>query len=302
MTHPKLFLIGFALGAAGLVLAQCVVAQTSSPSVAVKAMLAPTDSDIYCAGYFTHQELPKTLSVLGGPDSGLVYEYGTGDTVYLNKGKKMISAPGAQYMLVRPTKDMNSIEAFPGQSLLVSQMGTHYAEIARIQIQVVNADSSIAEILHACEPVLAGDLAIPLTARTAPLYKTAPPVDRFAPSSGKSTGVIAAFKDFREAAGGGDILYLNIGKKQGTQPGNYVRIFRTYLTASQKIIQDGTKNYLTDIGGTPVGRKLSPEEIDTLPRTVVGEAMILSVGEENSTGIITYSWQDIYPGDQIEIE
>jgi len=312
----RLFLILCALGAAGWVVPTAVRAQNtgaqppatsqgmigSAPTAAEKAMMAPTESDIYCAGFFTHRTISPEIIVLGGQDNGLKFEFGAGEVVHLNQGKNKISAPGGQYMLVRPTRDMNPTEAFPGQSVLVKQMGTHYAEIARIQVQVVNADSSIAEILNACEPVLSGDVAIPLPARSAPPYKTAPPMDRFAPSSGKSTGVIASIKEFREAAGEGDTVYLNTGSKQGAQPGAYLRVFRTYNTASQRIIQMGTKQYLNQVEGTQVGRKLTPEEINTLPRQVVGEVMILSVEEESAAGIVTYSWQDLYPGDQVEVE
>jgi hypothetical protein len=66
--------------------------------------------------------------------------------------------------------------------------------------------------------------------------------------------------------------------------------------------REGARNYKTEMGGVPIGRKLTPDEITTLPRVVVGEVMVLSAEDETATGIITYSWQDIYPGDDIELE
>jgi hypothetical protein len=194
------------------------------------------------------------------------------------------------------------VEAFPGQLKLVLQMGTLYSEIARIRVQVVHADSSVAEILRTCEPALAGDIAIPMAERPTPPYRESKLTDRYTPSTGKATGMIAAIKGFQEAAGGNSIVYLNLGKKQGMQPGSYLRIFRTYLSASQFMYREGARNYPTKMGDVLIGRRLAPEEIATLPRVVVGEVMVLSAEDETATGIVTYSWQDIYPGDDIELE
>jgi hypothetical protein len=273
-----------------------------APSAAQSASLAPTDSDVYCAGFYTHRAIDASFAVLGGPDNGLKFEFSAGDNVYMNKGSKFIKAPGGDYLLVRPIKDLSPVEAFPGQLKLVFAMGTLYAEIARIRIQVVHADSSVAEILRTCEPALAGDIAIPMTERPTPPYRQSKITDRYTPTTGKATGTIAAVKGFQEAAGGNSIVYVNLGKKQGMQPGSYLRIFRTYLSASQFMYREGARNFLTEIGGVSIGRKLTPDEINTVPRVVVGEVMVLSAEDETATGIVTYSWQDIYPGDDVELE
>ena len=275
---------------------------SQAPSAAQRASLAPTDSDVYCAGFYTHRSIDSSFSVLGGPDNGLKFEYSAGDTIYMNKGRKFINAPGGEYILVRPIKDLSPVESFPGQLKLVNDMGTLYSEIARIRIQVVHADSSVAEIMRSCESALPGDIALPMTERPIPVYKESRITDRYAPSTGRATGLIAAIKEFEEAAGGNDIVYLNLGKKQGIQPGSYLRIFRTYQSSSQVMYREGASQYLTDMGGTPIGRKLKPEEIETLPRVVVGEVMVLSAEDGTATGIITYSWEDIYPGDDVELE
>lgn len=277
------------------------IPQPASVTRAQTAGQAPTDADIYCAGFFTRRAIAPDLVILGGSDYGLRFEYGDRDMIHLNKGAETIKSPGGKYMVLRPLKDMNPTEPFPGQRELVARMGTLYAEIARIQINIIHKDSSTAEILSACEPVIAGDIAVPLSPRPAPPYKQARIADRFAPSSGKATGTIAAIKEFREGAGTGDVVYVNLGAQQ-VKPGEFLRITRTFQSPSQYIVQQGTRYYLTDINGVPVGRQLTSAEAQSLPRTVVGEMMILSAQENSSTGIISYSWQDIYPGDQVEVE
>ena len=306
MARKFALVVAVCLGAAASLAAQTAApalgAQASLPSAIQKAVLAPTDTDIYCAGFFTHRSIEAGLFVLSSEDGALKYEFTNQDTIYLSKGGKWINAPGGQYMLVRPIKDILPVEVFPGQHAAVSRLGTLYAEIARVQVQILHEGSATAQILTSCEPVMAGDIAIPLSARPAPPYKLARVTDHFAPSSGKPTGVIAAVKEFQQSAGTGQVVYLNVGKKQGAEAGSYLRIFRSYQSASQEIKLYGMNNYLTEIMGVPQGHKLTREEMQSLPRTVLGEIMILSAEEESSTGIISYSFQDVYVGDEVEME
>ena len=261
---------------------------------------APTETDIYCAGFFTHRSLGADMTVLGSEDGGFKNEYGDRDFIYLSKGQA--ASPGGQYMLVRAMKDTNPRDSFPGQRLMAAQLGTLYAEIARIQVRIVHEGSLTAEILHACEPAVAGDIAIPLTARPAPAFHSPKVVDRFAPSSGKATGVVVLGKEFRQNLGEGHIVYLNLGRSQGAQVGGYVRVFRSALSKERDPFELATQKYATDIAGQSMGRPLTRAERAALPRTVVGEVLLLSVEDDSSAGIITFSREEINPGDEVEFE
>lgn len=263
---------------------------------------APTDSDIYCAGFFARQPIAPDLVVLSSEDGSFKNEYVERDVIYLNKGRQAISAPGGQYIVVRPVKDINPREFFPGQRQIISQLGTLYAEIGRIQVRVVHEASATAEILKTCESILAGDIAIPLPSRPAPPYRAEKMIDPFAPASGKATGVIVATKEFQSAFGEGNIVYLNIGQNQGAQVGSYLRIFRSYSAAKQDAFQQAARNYPTELVGVPMGRKMTPAEESSLPRKVVGEIILLSVGEGSSTGIVTFTREEASPGDAVELE
>jgi hypothetical protein len=308
MSHKPVFLILLCLATAGMLRAQTPrrepkpAPQTYVPNTAQMAGKAPTESDIYCAGFFSHAPVESSLAVLGGQDNGLKFEYGDRDLIYLNQGQGAINASGGSYMLIRPVKDLNPREAFPGQRKMIFSMGTLYAEIARIQVQELHKGSATAEIVNACEPVLAGDIAVPLSARSAPDFRPISADDRFAPPSGKGAGLVAAIKEFAESGGMGHIVYLNMGKNHGIQQGSHVRVFRTYQSPSQVLVEQATRNYLTKVDNIPIGRRLTQNEIDTLPREVIGEVLILSSDDFTSTGIITYSWQDVYAGDQVEAE
>ena len=272
------------------------------PATVERVTRQPTESDVYCTGFFTARKMASSLIVLGGEEGALKNEYGDHDIVYLSGGRSRMNIPGGQYMLVRPIKFSSSTETFTGQQELLRSMGTLYVDIARIEVKVLHEGSATAEILHACEPVVAGDIAIPLDTRPAPPFKTAKFTERFAPSSGKATGTIVALKDDQTVAGTGHIAYINLGNKQGLKVGEYLRIFRTYATQLHDSTLAGTRDYLTDLMGVPQGHQLTREESNSLPRSVLGEMMILSTEEDSAVGIITYSLRDIYPGDPVELE
>jgi hypothetical protein len=262
----------------------------------------PSDSDLYCAGFYSRQAVGSGLAVIGSEDGGFKNEYANGDYIYLNRGTNALSSPGGQYLLVRPTRDANLKESFPGQHLMVARMGTLYREIARIELKVLHEQTATAQILWACEPVLAGDLAIPLSNRPAPSYKSQWMTDRFAPASGKATGVIASSKDFDQSLGQGKIVYVNLGTNQGVQVGSYLRVFRTPLNSAQNDpYADAARNYPSEPGVTPTP-PLTRAEMATLPRSVVGEVLVLSVQEDSATGIISFSRMEVSVGDEVELE
>ena len=271
-------------------------------STAPQVGQAPTTSDIYCSGFFTNSPLDASLEILGGEAAGFQNEFMERDIIYLNKGRARITTPGIEYMVVRPANDSNPRESFAGQREMMKSMGTLYTEVARIQVQIVHEASATAEVVFACEPILKGDIAIPLGARQAPPFKSPQPFDRFAPPSGKATGVIVAGKEFQQNAGEGDVVYLNVGSGQGAQVGSYFRIFRSYLSNDKDPYQRNTRQYATDVRGMRLGRKMTPQESASLPRTVIGELLVLSVQANSSTGIITYSWEEVSPGHEVELE
>lgn len=261
---------------------------------------APTEWDLYCAGFFTRRPMDAGLSVLGSEDGGFKNEYGDGDILYLSRGPG--AAPGSQFVVIRPIRDTNPYESFPGQRLLTRQLGTLYSEIARIQVRIAHEASLTAEVTHSCEPIVAGDLAIPLTPRSAPAYRIPKVADRFAPSSGKPTGLLVAAREYQQNVGEGQIVYLNLGRNQGAQVGSYVRVFRSAMSRTRDPFEQAARKYLTESMGQQMGRQLTPAEIAGLPRTVLGEVMLLAVEDDSAAGIITFSREELSLGDQVELE
>ncbi len=267
------------------------------------AQTAPSDSDLYCAGFFTHQVM-NGLKVLSSEEAGLKNEFAAGDYVYLDHGRDAIASPGGQYMLLRPMRDINRQEAFQGQKDMVAGLGTLYAQIARIEVEALHDRSATAKIVKSCEPAHTGDIAVPLQPQTAHPYKSPKMTARFAEASGGTAGMIAAAKDFAQEVGEGRIVYLNLGTGKGLQPGSYLRIVRSYVSTADTDLGRASAEFLPESAYTGVGEshKLTLAEQQALPREVLGEAMVLSAEEGSATAIITYSRAEVVVGDQVELE
>ncbi len=120
------------------VFAEGVAVQEASAQASMTAPVgqAPTTSDMYCAGFFTNIPVDASLEILSGEAAGYQNEFMERDIVYLNKGRERITTPGVEYMVVRPTRDINPRESFEGQQEILKTMGTLYTlytEVARIQ-------------------------------------------------------------------------------------------------------------------------------------------------------------------------
>ncbi|HWP84793.1 MAG TPA: hypothetical protein VNN17_06360 [Terriglobia bacterium] len=290
--RKRLLLLGWTLGTAGLL----------ARPAGLQAQAALSQSDLYCAGYFSLRPVESSLRIQSSEDGGFKNEFATGDYVYLNQGQGTVGGPGQQYAIIRPVKDVNRKEAFAGQRKILEGLGTLYAEVGRIEVASVHEQSATAKVVMACDAIERGDIAVPFQARTAPAFKSQHITDRFAASSGKATGLIAAAKEFDAWLGEGKIVYLNLGSAQGLQPGSYLRIVREYLGGGNAEFAAASRQLPADMGGMGGNRRLTPAEEATLPREVIGEVMVLSVQDSSATGIITYSRSEAAVGDMVELE
>ncbi len=281
-----------------------------SASVPVSAQQQTTDTESYCSGFFTTEPLENGLhlpqedglKVLGSEDAGEKNEYTVRDFLYLNHGRDALATPGGLYLLVRPVLDFQRDEAFAGQRELLEQMGSLYAEIGRIEVKILHPESATVEVLGSCEPVLTGDIAIPLDGRPPLDLKSPKETDRFAPSSGKAIGTLVAGKELDRTLGEGKIGYVNIGSNDGVTAGSYLRIVRYYSGGLSEDFENAVRNYSSTDIGWGSAQPLTVEQRATLPREVLGEMVVLSARPGSATALITYSRKDVIVGDGVELE
>jgi hypothetical protein len=292
--RPKFLLAGFLLSTS---LAAVAAAQN--------APQAPTEGELYCAGLVTSEAVPRDTYVITGRESNYLIAFSAGDYVYINKGSAQGAKVGDEFLAVRPTEDPTQQDWTKWQTAILHKMGTVWEDEGRLRVVVARQNVSIAEVVHACGYVERGDIVLPFAERPSPPLKSEEHFDRFAPPNGKALAMIITGKNFQQQAGRNDVVYVNLGTKEGVKVGDYFRIFRyegteretAYLTPRFAFDVDG------DLGPT-YGLGASPKKWnwDNVPREDIGEGIVLRTGPDSATVLITFSYIEIYPGDYVELE
>jgi hypothetical protein len=257
----------------------------------------PSEADLYCSGVATTQAIPDDTYIISGEDSRYKNTFHPGDFVYLNHGEGQGVKVGDEFEVLRPVRDALPETWFKWQIQLSKAMGTMYADIGILRVVNVQPKTATAELKLACDMMQRGDIVRPLAPRPAPPYHAAK-FDMFAPPSGKKTAMVVYGKDFTEAAGAGKIVYVNLGSAQGVQVGDYFRVFRYQGTHSETLYQIANTAYkVYGFGSAPV-----KYQWDDLPRQVMGEGIVLRIGPNSSTVLLTTAREEIFAGDYVELE
>jgi hypothetical protein len=276
-----------------------MLALTTTLAHAQRAANTPTEYDMYCSGLVSTQAVPQDTYVISGVESDQHIVYHQGNFVFLNKGAKQGVKAGDQFLVIRPESDQQMATPWTTWQASISKaMGTTYADLGRLRVAAVQENTSTAEVVQSCDYIQRGDIVQPFTPRPAPPYKAAAKFDQFAPPSGKGMAMVASTPRFGVAAGTGTIVYINLGAKQGVQVGNYFRVFRYQDNHHDTVYEIGKADYMTfGFGAAP-----KPYGWSDLPRDVLGEGIVLRVGPNASTVLVTNSLRDIYVGDYVELE
>jgi hypothetical protein len=263
----------------------------------------PAYNTIYCSGFITDRKIQEGLFVLSGNEGGQKNEFTPGDVVYLNHGAGWIVNPNGEYIALRRMADVNPVEVFPGQRKLLQGLGTFYSEVGRVRVNIVNERNAIGQVTQACESIVIGDILVPFDLKPAPPLRASESFDRFAPPTGKANGTIVAAKDYGMILRAGDIGYMDIGAKEGVQVGQYYRVWRPFEGSKTLDLYRRYRNsYPEKLSGMRLNVHLTPEEVRTLPRDVIGEAVVLHVEGRTATILITHALDAIAVGDQVELE
>lgn len=280
---------------AGVCMAQEAPPAATQPASKVSQ---PDHSQVYCSGFVTDQKVAEEIRLISGEQSKIKLTFSQGDYVHVNRGVNQGVREGDRFMVVRPVKDPLEIPWFKWQSKLLRAMGTQYADLGEVRVVKVQPSVSIAEVTFSCGYMQRGDILRPYAERTAPPLKEGAAFDHFAPISGKPVAMVVAGKDFAQAVGSNDTIYVNLGTNQGVKSGDYFRIFRYQGTRSETAPTERDFQYkLYGFGSAP-----QRYQWNDLPREILGEGIVLNVSHNSSTVLITYSGSDIYTGDYVELE
>jgi len=281
----------------------------TSVSFPIERVQTPTNADIYCAGFLTKQSVPNANFVAGGLNTPNTTKFVNDDMIYLAGSGYQT---GQQYTILRELRNPNKNELFAGQQGLIKAAGQPYAELGRVRIIDTRSKSAIAHVDFSCEPIVPRDIAVPFAEKTAVSFHPPMRFDRFAPANGKVSGRIVMAKDFDSEVGTGMKVYMNVGASQGLKVGDYLRAVRPYerdlkdpvdsLSFKASAVEDTQKEspsyepkFLTRTKGAAI-------HVSDLPRRGVGEIVVLSTTDTTATGMIVFALEDVYVGDNVELD
>jgi hypothetical protein len=272
--------------------------QNVSSTQPVGPAVSPDYAAVYCSGFFTSERPNGEMRLISGEQSNIKIVFSTRDFVYINQGSNQGVRVGDRYSVFRPEIDPTDVQWFKWQDKLAKAMGTFYRDTGQLKVVNVQPNVSTAVVNFACDYLQRGDYVRPFQERPSPPYKPAEAFDHFAPVSGKSVGMVVVGKEFAQSYGKLSTIYVNLGTNQGVRTGDYIRIFR--YQGSHAETAQYYENYQYEMygfGATPVRYKWND-----LPREILGEGIVLNVGPNSSTVLITVSRIEIYAGDYTEIE
>ncbi len=245
------------------------------------------ESDIYCSGYIADPDREFPFSIIGSEYENLVPQlevgdfsgpetiYGTqtlryglmtGDIIYLDGGRGAGMAPGDLFTAV----GVGNLITHPVEGNVVGRM---YRYQGRVRVLSAQADTAIAEIVHACDPVNVGARLEPFEPMPVPLGRigTMRPVNYPSPAEAlEGAPVIVRAEDDILTLGEDSLVYLDHGEIDGVVPGDIFTIYR-----------------LNDRG---------------LPPMVMGELAVLAAYETSSVGRILRSRYTVRIGDRLELK
>ena len=208
----------------------------------------------------------------GMPPSGVVLSLaqnremaGTDDIVYTDLGSMNGANPGDRYCVF---KKIGAV-SHPLTNVI---LGQQVVPLGELQLSEVEEKVSKAIVTKSFQEISAGSFLLPYRERK--LTVALKSADR------DLVGYIVQTQTGNTALAVNDVVYLDLGKAQGVQPGNMLYIVRD-VTPDQRYAM---------------------ARIDKLPVEVVGALVVVSTGLNSSTAIIVKSVDTVYRGDRVELK
>src|SRR5262245_14641727 len=270
-----------------------------------KPAIAPPPG-FHCTGYIS-EAMPSTkLQVVGADRENMRLSYTERDVVFLNKGLEAGMKEGAVFSIVRPLGEMS-------QPFTKKKLGYYVKEVGTLKVTAVQGATSTAVVTESCDTVWMSDVLIPAGENQPASFNEGKPVA--AVTSDAIKGQIVMARAYHDYAAANDIVYVDVGSKQGAQPGDSFIIWRTVgptegliHSRDDKIYVKRDRDFSSERyrGGdfaTSAPRQSHDEVLltrPTMPRREIGKLVLLRVDGTASVARIVSSREEINIGDHIE--
>jgi hypothetical protein len=268
-------------------------------------------TDVYCTGYITESTIWPDIHIVGAERENFKNSYGQGDIVFIDKGREQGVRPGQSYYVIRPLGRMT-------HPFTKKKMGVYVREVGLIRVIQVNDKTSTAEVTISCDLIELGDSLRLYEEKVAPAPRMNQPLPLHGEESGDINGQIILSRHNREFLGANDIVFIDLGDRQGVKEGDYFTIFHKINDKWEnitryphdKIYEKYSDNYQSDHwrGGKYSNQSLAKDkdrdkvlkDRPKIPRKVLGEIVILRVEKGTAVGLVTRTVGEVNIGDHVE--
>ena len=206
-------------------------------------------------GFISKYELKSYGRIVGSDLEKVLYSQG--DYLYINMGETAGTIKGDKFVVFEMQDPVYSPR-------YQRQIGYQVRVKGFLQVVEVYKDTSKVLVTQSFDAIMVGDSIKP--------FEAFPKHIKIKKAEANVEGYIIGTIDERDAVGEGDVVYLDIGKKDGVEIGNVVEIYRP-----AREVYDPVKNVK-----------------ETIPPLLVGKAVILSTQEYTSVALIFKSFFEIY--------
>lgn len=277
-------------------LSMAAAQQSTNPLEVHARTQPPTFSDQYCAGFITNLEISTANYVAGAVGTPDATRYGSGDIIFL---RGAVLQQGAQFSVLRHSRDPNNVETFPGQRRMIRRLGSPYAEMGRVRVVGVQGENAIAHVEFACDAIVPGDLVVPYAPKPEIQHRASTTFNRFHLPAARVQGRMVMSRDFGLIASTGNVVYLDVGADHGVRVGDVFHAVRGYARGSE--LQADGLGYKAPVGEVTQVEVKRPVEPERLPRRILGEMLVLNVTPTSATALVTLALEEMTMGDTVEM-
>jgi hypothetical protein len=299
----RIFLIGIVALATSIMAQQPAsstptAAPPQAPHTFTYIQVAPSYTDLNCAGFITKEAVSHKNEITGGlyfPDQT---QFAHGTLFASSEGLQ----EGNRYTVLRELRDPNHYEPFVGQYKEIEETGQPYAELGTVRVVAIRGKSAVVEVEFGCQNITIGDLVVPYQEHPALTLRKTSTFERFPSTPGHLNARIIMAQEFDTLASTGRKVYLNAGTNKGVKAGDYFRAMRSY--DPDKLNPIDNLSYPAPVGEDTQKKPgyITAASAKNLPARATGELVVINVTPTSATAMVTYSVEDIQVGDRVELE
>jgi hypothetical protein len=260
------------------------------------AMKVAIPSEMACIGSIQEGILPLDTYVAAVEMEGVATLAVEGQILYLNGPKVSSLKAGEIKRIVRPEGKISDPVTGNG-------VGYYYKDMGTIKIVAVEQNHATARVLNSCQAILKGDVVLPSAPKQAVEFGGALSSDiTVLPEHGLTSSILLGKDDLRELSAG-SICFLGLGAHDGVKVGDRFIVFRPYPGFNSKdmaAIKPSSDSSYSPLSSWSYRYSLSMILQDRkLPPQILGDIVVVEIGDRTSTGKVVNSLSEIHVGDFI---